>query len=90
MFLSSRLSGDAWHWFLIDGVVAEHGPEDVDASPGEGDERLFVGLSLAALPVVVDPRGRAVLQAGEGGEVTGPEEPAVEATRPVQIPADAS
>lgn len=42
MFLSSSLSADPWHWFLVDGVVAEHGPEYVDATPGEGDERLFM------------------------------------------------
>jgi hypothetical protein len=42
MFLSSGLSGDSWYWFLVDGVVAEHGPEDVEAAPGKGDERLFV------------------------------------------------
>lgn len=53
MFLSSSLSPDSWHWFLVDGVVAEHGPEDVDAASGEGDERLFVGLSFAAFPVVI-------------------------------------
>jgi hypothetical protein len=36
-------------WFLnkyefnyLGRVVAEHGPEDVDAAPGKGDERLFV------------------------------------------------
>ena len=52
MFLSSRLSGDAWHWFLVGGVVAEHGPEDVDAASGEGDEGLFMGLAFSAFPVV--------------------------------------
>jgi hypothetical protein len=53
MFLSIRLSAASWHWFLVDGVVAEHGPEDVDAASGEGDEGLFMGLSLAPFPVVV-------------------------------------
>jgi hypothetical protein len=52
MFLSSRLSGDVWHWFLVDGVVAEHGPEDVDAASGKCDEGLFMGLALAPFPVV--------------------------------------
>lgn len=53
MLLSSSLSADSWHWFLVDGVVAEHGPEDVDAAC-EGDEGLFMGLSFSALPVVID------------------------------------
>lgn len=53
MFLSSRLSGDALHWFLVNGVVAEHGPDDVDAASGECDEGLFMGLSFSALPVVI-------------------------------------
>ena len=55
MFLSSRLSDDSWGWFLVGGVVAEHGPEDVDAAPGESDEGLFILFSFSALPVVVDP-----------------------------------
>jgi transposase, IS30 family len=54
MFLSSRLGGDAWDWFPVDGVVAEHGPEDVDAASGECDEGLFMGFSFSALPVVID------------------------------------
>lgn len=63
MFLSSRLSGDAWHWFLVDRVVAEHCPEDVDAASGECDEGLFMGLSFCAFPVVIDSGDRAVLEA---------------------------
>jgi IS30 family transposase len=42
MFLSSRLSSDSCDWFLVGCVVAEHGPEDVDAAPGESDEGLFM------------------------------------------------
>jgi hypothetical protein len=42
MFLSSSLRPHAWDWFLVEGVVAERGPEDVDAAPAKGDERLFV------------------------------------------------
>ncbi len=53
MFLSSRLSMAPWQWFLVGGVVPEHGPEDVDAASGEGDEGLFMGFSFSALPVVI-------------------------------------
>ena len=53
MFLSSRLSADFWHWFLVHGVVAEHGPKDVDAASGECDEGLFMGLSFSALSVEI-------------------------------------
>lgn len=38
---------------LVEGAVAEHGEEHVDASSGEGDQGCDVVLALAALPVVV-------------------------------------
>ena len=41
--------------FLVVGVVAEHGPDNVDASAVEGKKGLFVVLALASFPVVEDP-----------------------------------
>ncbi|MET4094666.1 hypothetical protein ABIB51_001581 [Arthrobacter sp. UYCu712] len=63
MFLSSRLSAARRCGFPVGGVVAEHGPDDVDTASGECDERLLVGLSLAAFPVVVGSGRGTVLQA---------------------------
>ncbi len=37
----------------VEAVVAEQGPEDVDAAAGQGDHRLCVGATLAALFEVV-------------------------------------
>ena len=39
--------------FLIETVVAEHDPEHVDASSGEGQDRLGVSLALGSFAVGV-------------------------------------
>lgn len=39
-------------WVRCRDVVAEHGPDDVDAASGEGDEGLFVGGAFCAFAVV--------------------------------------
>ena len=49
--------------FLVGLVVAEHGPEHVDASSGEGEDGLGVPLALGSFAVVVGLRGWAVLDA---------------------------
>lgn len=46
----------------VGGVVAEHGPEDVEAAPGQGEHGLDVCFSFAAFAVVVDPGGGAAFQ----------------------------
>lgn len=48
-FSSSRCCG-GW---LVEGAIAEHGEQDVDAATGEADEGCDVVFSLASLPVVV-------------------------------------
>jgi len=63
MSLSSSCEHRDLGWFLVGGVVAQHGPEDVDAASGKSEEGLFVAFPFAALSVVVSPGGRAVLQA---------------------------
>jgi hypothetical protein len=45
--------------FLVGTVVAEHGPEHVDASSGEGQDSLGVPLALGSFAVVVGLRGWA-------------------------------
>ena len=57
------------------GAVAEHGPEDVESSSGEGEHRLDVGFTFGAFAVVVGPGGGAAFQGGEAGEVEDAQEP---------------
>ncbi len=90
MLLSSRLSADPWRWFPVGGVVAEHGPEDVDAAPGEGDERLLVGLSLARVSGrrrFARPGCSSGWRGRRGSRSAGV---AVEPARSVQVAADSS
>ena len=53
--ISMVLSSGGEGWFLVGGVVAEHRPDDVDASSGEGDEGLLMGFAFASFPVVEGP-----------------------------------
>ena len=55
MSLSSSCERGEGDSFLISGVVAEHGPEYVDASAGERKEGLFVALAFTAFAVVKGP-----------------------------------
>ena len=53
-------SGDRYfgcRGFLVGGVVAEHGPDDVDPAAGWRDEGLFVGFAFGAFAVVEAPGG---------------------------------
>jgi hypothetical protein len=50
MTLSSRRSSGCG---LVDGVVAEHGPQDVETSAGQGEHSLGVGFAFGSLAVVV-------------------------------------
>jgi hypothetical protein len=52
MLLSSRCSERWREWLLVGAAVSEHGPEDGDAAPGEGDEGLLVVLTLGAFAFV--------------------------------------
>ena len=86
MLLSSGSKG----WFLVVGTVAKESPDHVEATPGEGDQCLFVGLAFSTLAVVEGARGRTVLKTGECGEVTGAQQSPVEPSWPVQVAADAA
>ena len=50
LWFSSSGSGG---WGLVEGAVAEHGEEDVDAASSQGDEGRDVVFALTALSVVV-------------------------------------
>src|SRR6478752_4731920 len=90
MLLSSGRSQCWLGRLLVGSAVAEHGPQRVDASSCQGDERLLVGLAFAAFAVVERARCRTVLQAGQRGEVAGPHQPPVETSRSVVVAADAA
>ena len=77
-------------WFLVVGTVAKEGPGHVEATLGEGDQCLFVGLAISTFAVVEGARGRTVLKIGECGEVTGAQQSSVEPAWPVQVAADAA
>ena len=59
-----RCQAVAFGRLLVVRAVSEHGPDDVGAPAGKGDEGLLVGFPLAALAVIVGPGGGAVLEAG--------------------------
>src|SRR5262249_41837882 len=62
---------------LIELVVAQHCPQDVEASTGEGQDSLGVAFSFGAFAVVVGP-GRGVGAGGDvGGQITGAKQPSV-------------
>lgn len=58
----------------VGGSVAEHGPEDVEASSGKGKHGLDMGFAFKAFAVVVGPGGGAGFQGREAGEGEDPEE----------------
>jgi len=51
----------------VEGLVAEHGEQDVATVAGQADQRGVVVLSLVAFALVVGPAG-GVGQGGERGE----------------------
>ncbi len=66
MMLSSRYGGHGG-LFGKRSVVAEQGPEDVDAAAGEGDDGLGVGAAVRALLEVVVAVGSGPHHGGLGG-----------------------
>src|SRR5215469_18653616 len=75
---------------LIELVVAQHCPQDVEASTGEGQNSLGVAFSFGAFAVVVGP-GRGVGAGGDvGGQITGAKQPSVVAAGAFEVAADAS
>jgi IS30 family transposase len=62
MLLSSGWSKQRLGRFLVGGAVAEHRPYRVDASSGEGDEGLLVGLAFGAFAFVERPCRWAALE----------------------------
>src|SRR5271156_7220739 len=59
---------------VVGGVVAEHGPLDVEASAGQGEDGLGVGFAFGSLAVVVDAGGGIGADGDLGGQVAGSKE----------------
>src|SRR5579875_2164445 len=70
---------------LVGLVVAEHGPQDVDAAAGQGQDGLGVLFALGSLAVIEGPGLLAASDADQGGCVEDPAEQAVVAFQPVQV-----
>ena len=87
MVLSSG-NGEWLFGFDVGGVVAEYGPDDVDASACKSEERLFVCFAFGAFAVIERSGCRAGFQARERSQVAGSQQSAVEAPGAVQVAAD--
>src|SRR2546423_1088797 len=86
MRLSNRSSdGDCW---VVAPSVTDEGPQDVHASPGQGEDGLGVPLALGALALVEAAGGVAGTDADERGGVEDALQSAVVAAGPVQVAAD--
>src|SRR5918998_1038109 len=68
MWLSSGLGSSGG--CLVEGLVAEHGVEDVAAASGQADQGGVVFFAFGSFAVVVGAAGR-VGQGGEGGQEEG-------------------
>src|SRR5215216_3694203 len=79
MKMSSRRSG------LESGPIPQHCPQDVDSSPGEGDQRLGVLLALGSLAVVESSGLWGAAQAGKRRLVEDPLEKLVSSAHPVVV-----
>ena len=71
MLLSSSSSGSEGWLRGVGAVVADQGPEDVDAAAGEGDQRLLVGSARGSLLLVVVAVGAIGAQARQRRQVQG-------------------
>src|ERR1700756_1329723 len=87
MTLSSRHSNGCG---LVDGVVAQHGPQDVEASAGQGEDGVGMGFAFEAFSVVVGARGRVGADGDLGGQVAGAEESSVVAAGASVVAVDAA
>ena len=73
----------------VDGVVAQHRPQDVEASAGQGDDGLGVGFAFGSLAVVVRPGGGVGADGDVGGQVAGAQQSSVVAAGAFEVAADA-
>ena len=86
MKLSSRRGSGCG---LVDGVVAQHGPQDVEASAGQGEDGLGVGFAFGSFAVVVGARGGVGADGDLGGQIAGAQQASVVAAGAFEVAADA-
>ena len=86
MVLSSRRSSGCG---LVDGVVAQHCPQDVESSAAQGEDGLGVMFAFGAFAVVVGAGGRVGADGGLGREVAGAQQASVVAAGAFEVAADA-
>ncbi len=90
MMVSSRRGGDGVAGWLVGAVVAEHGPEHVQAAAGQRDHGGLGPLALGSFALVVGARDGAAADAGKRGQEQDPAQAAVVAlgrcSRPVRLP----
>lgn len=75
---------------MVNGVVSEHGPQDVDAAAGEGEDGLLVCFTFGAFAVIEGVRLCASAGRDLGGEVHRPQQTSVVSPGTAQIPVDPS
>src|SRR3954454_12829644 len=75
---------------LICRVVAQHRPQDIEASACQCQDGLAVALTFGAFAVVVGARGRVGSNAGQCRQVAGSQQPTVVAAGPLKVAADAA
>jgi len=85
-----RLSSRSFRGALICGVVALHGPEDVDAAARQRQYGLSVMFALSAFTVVVRPGLGAGFNAVVGGQVEDAQQSTVVSAGSFEVPADSS
>jgi hypothetical protein len=61
-----KLRLPAWGLFLVVALVAQRGPNDVDAMAGEGEDGLAVSVSFRSFAVIEGSGRRAALNADRG------------------------
>nr|CAA09800.1 Hed protein [Mycobacterium avium subsp. paratuberculosis] len=87
MTLSSRRGSGCG---VVDSVVAQHGPQDVEAAAGQGEDGLGVAFSFGAFSVVVGARGGVGADADQGRQVAGAQQAPVVASGAFEVSADAA
>src|SRR5271166_5687799 len=70
---------------LIGRVVAQHGPQDVEASAGQGEDGLGVGFAFESFAVVVGARGGVGADGDVSGQVAGAQQAPVVAAGAFEV-----
>lgn len=75
---------------LVDRVIAEHGPQDVEPAMGQGDDGLGVGFAYGSFAVVEGAGGGIVADRDLGGQLARPQQAPVVAAGSFEVAVDAA